>query len=58
MEAKYKSDLSRLKKKYEVTIHELEIQVDALTKANLDLSKQVKHYLQRLKVGNWLIDLF
>ncbi|VEL28715.1 unnamed protein product [Protopolystoma xenopodis] len=49
MEVKYKSELSRLKKKYEATINELEINLDIANKANANLLKDNKNLAQRVK---------
>ncbi|VDP85593.1 unnamed protein product [Schistosoma mattheei] len=49
MEVKYKSELSRLKKRYESNIAELEIQLDTANKANANLMKENKNLSQRVK---------
>nr|ABS19447.1 multivalent antigen sj97-GAPDH [synthetic construct] len=49
MEVKYKSELSRLKKRYESSIADLEIQLDATNKANANLMKENKNLAQRIK---------
>lgn len=49
MEVKYKSELSRLKKRYEANIAELEMQLDAANKANANLMKENKTLAQRVK---------
>ncbi|RTG83447.1 myosin heavy chain 6/7 [Schistosoma bovis] len=48
MEVKYKSELSRLKKRYESNIAELEIQLDTANKANANLMKENKNLSQRI----------
>ena len=50
LEAKYKSELSRLKKKYETEIREHEIQIDTLNRNNAELNKANKSLAARLKV--------
>ncbi|XP_018649677.1 putative paramyosin [Schistosoma mansoni] len=49
MEVKYKSELSRLKKRYESNIADLEIQLDTANKANANLMKENKNLSQRVK---------
>ncbi|KAG5442502.1 Paramyosin, partial [Clonorchis sinensis] len=49
MEVKYKSELSRLKKRYESNIAELELQLDTANKANANLMKENKTLAQRVK---------
>jgi len=49
-ETKYKAELSRYKKKYETEVHELEIQVDSLSRSNGELAKANKSLASRVKV--------
>merc|ERR1712038_328302 len=49
IELKYKSELGRLKKKYEVEIHEFEIQLEGLNRANGELAKSNKTLAAKLK---------
>lgn len=50
LEAKYKSEISRLKKKYETDIREFEIQIDVLNRNNAELAKANKSLSNRVKV--------
>ena len=49
MEVRFKSDMSRLKKKYEATISELEVQLDVANKANANLNRENKALAQRVQ---------
>lgn len=49
MESKHRSELSKLKKRYESTILELEMQLDAVNKANAKFMKENKDLAQRVK---------
>lgn len=49
MEVRFKSDMSRLKKKYEATISELEVQLDVANKANANLNRENKALSQRVQ---------
>jgi len=50
IEAKYKSELSRLKKKYETELREFEIQIDTLNRNNGELAKANKSLSTHVKV--------
>ena len=52
IETKYKSELSRLKKKYESELREFELQVEALSRNNAELSKANKSLSIRVKVSS------
>jgi hypothetical protein len=54
IEAKLKSEASRLKKKYETEHRELEVQIDNLGRINADLSKSNKSLSSKLKVSAFL----
>lgn len=49
IETKYKSELSRYKKKYETDLRELEIQVETLSRSNGELAKANKSLAGRVK---------
>lgn len=49
IESRYKSEISRLKKKYEVEIREYEIQIETLNRSNGELAKSNKSMSARLK---------
>lgn len=49
MEVRFKSDLSRLKKKYEANINELEMQLDVANKANANLNRENKALATRVQ---------
>lgn len=51
IEAKYKAELARLKKKSEGDLREYEIQIETLNRANVDLSKGNKATAARLKAS-------
>ena len=51
LEGRLKSEISRLKKKYESEHHEFEIQIDGLGRANAELNKTNKSLATRLKVN-------
>ena len=50
IETKYKAELSRLKKKYEVELREYEMQIETLTRSNNELAKSNKSLSARVKV--------
>jgi cytidylate kinase len=50
IETKYKAEISRYKKKYETDLRELEIQNEALNRANGELAKANKSLAARVKV--------
>ena len=50
IEAKYKAELGRLKKKFETDIREYEIQVETLNRTNAELGKANKGIGSRIKV--------
>ena len=50
IESRYKSEISRLKKKYESEIREYEIQIETLNRTNAELAKSNKSLAARLKV--------
>jgi len=52
IEAKYKAELGRLRKKFETDIREYEIQVETLNRANAELGKNSKAATSRIKVSN------
>lgn len=56
MESRFKSDMHRMKKKYEANIQEIEIQLDAANKANANLSRENKTLAQRITELTILID--
>ena len=51
IENKYKSENSRLKKKYESEHREFEIQIDNLNRTNAELGKANKSLATKLRVG-------
>lgn len=50
IESRYKSEISRLKKKYDSEIREYEIQIETLNRTNAELAKSNKSLSARLKV--------
>lgn len=50
IETKYKSELNRLKKKYETELREFEIQIDTLNRNNGELAKANKSLSVHIKV--------
>lgn len=54
-EAKLKTEIARLKKKYQAQITELELSLDAANKANIDLQKTIKKQALQITVR---IDFF
>ncbi len=50
IETKYKAEISRIKKKFEMEIREYEIQVETLTRTNAELAKNNKALSGRVKV--------
>lgn len=56
IESRYKSEISRLKKKYEMEIREYEIQVETLTRTNAELAKSNKSLNARVKELEIAID--
>ena len=50
IEAKYKSEIARIKKKYETDMREFEIQIETLNRTNADLQKANKAIQSRIKV--------
>ena len=54
VETRYKTEISRLKKKYESDIRELEAALDNANRANAEYLKQIKTLQLRLKVWNRL----
>ena len=50
VEAKYKAEIGRLKKKHESDVREYEIQVETLNRNNAELSKANKSLATRVKV--------
>ena len=50
IEAKYKAELGRLRKKFETDIREYEIQVETLNRANAELGKNGKAATTRIRV--------
>jgi len=50
IEAKYKAELGRQKKKFETDVREYEIQVETLNRANAELGKNGKAASSRIKV--------
>lgn len=49
-EARMKSEISRLKKKYQAEIAELEMTVDNLNRANIEAQKTIKKQSEQLKI--------
>lgn len=49
-EAKLKTEVARLKKKYQAQITELELSLDAANKANIDLQKTIKKQALQITV--------
>ncbi|EJW70240.1 hypothetical protein WUBG_18853 [Wuchereria bancrofti] len=49
-EARMKAEISRLKKKYQAEIAELEMTVDNLNRANIEAQKTIKKQSEHLKV--------
>lgn len=50
VETRYKTEISRLKKKYETDIRELEGALENANRANAEYSKQIKVLQARVKV--------
>lgn len=50
-EAKLKTEIARLKKKYQAQITELELSLDAANKANIDLQKTIKKQALQITVS-------
>ncbi len=55
IETRYKAELSRLKKKYEMEIREYEIQIETLNRTNIELSKNNKQLGAKVKVSISLV---
>ena len=51
VETRYKSEISRIKKKYENDIRELELALDNANRINAEYSKQIKVLQLRVKVS-------
>ena len=49
-EAKLKTEIARLKKKYQAQITELELSLDAANKQNIDLQKTIKKQALQITV--------
>ncbi len=49
-EARMKAEISRLKKKYQAEIAELEMTVDNLNRANIEAQKAIKKQSETIKV--------
>ena len=47
----FQAEISRLKKKYQAEIAELEMTVDNLNRANIEAQKTIKKQSEQLKVG-------
>lgn len=58
VETRYKSEISRLKKKYETDIRELEAALDNANRANAEYLKQIKSLQARNKVGDTWVSFF
>ena len=56
IESKFKSESSRLKKKYETEHREMEMQLDNLNRGNAELAKANKSLAIKLKVSHKLTD--
>lgn len=56
-EAKLKTEVARLKKKYQAQITELELSLDAANKANIDLQKTIKRQALQITVRYGAIQL-
>lgn len=54
-EAKLKTEVARLKKKYQAQITELELSLDAANKANIDLQKTIKKQALQITVRSYLL---
>ena len=52
IEVKYKAEISRIKKKYEIEIREYEIQIETLGRANGELAKNNKTLAVKVKVSD------
>ena len=50
IETKYKSEISRIKKKYESELREYEIQIETVSRTNAELSKNNRAMANKLKV--------
>ena len=50
IEMKYKAEIGRIKKKYEVEIREFEVQIDVLSRNNNELAKNNKSLATKVKV--------
>ena len=55
-EAKLKTEVARLKKKYQAQITELELSLDAANKANIDLQKTIKKQALQITVRDLNFD--
>ena len=58
IEARYKGDLSRMKKKFLSDIREMEMRIDELVRSNGELGKQNKGLAMRVKVGCYMCPSF
>lgn len=52
-EAKLKTEVARLKKKYQAQITELELSLDAANKANIELQKTIKKQALQITVSSF-----
>ena len=52
MENKYRSEINRMKKKYETELYECSSQLDTLTSSNGELLRANKALSNRIKVNN------
>jgi len=50
LETRLRNETNRLKTRYETEHHEMEMQVDALSRSNAELSKNNKGLLTKIKV--------
>mgnify|MGYP002716460627 FL=1 len=57
-EAKLKTEIARLKKKYQAQITELELSLDAANKANIDLQKTIKKQALQITVSFFIKDSY
>jgi len=58
IEAKYKAELGRQRKKFETDIREYEIQIETLNRTNAELGKSGKAASSRIKVRNTQFAVF
>jgi len=54
-ETKLKTEVTRIKKKLQIQITELEMSLDVANKNNIELQKTIKRYSIQITVGLWIV---